>query len=194
MLGAYQKLATTLEKGKTAKPPRWPISGYEGHYWSAAKNYCISMAARPKGLEGTDLLDEELAVIHIHTKWLRPLLPRPPPKMSLVGALIGLHVDTAGHNVVCSYNYSSQLSLKTLASWTGKPIMGSIFLYFQLTNNSARIRCCRKCQLRASFEGYSGVCRISGCRHNKYDTASYRHQDNTHQGLVRVGTVSVVGN
>jgi CubicO group peptidase (beta-lactamase class C family) len=50
MLGAYQKLAATLEKGKTAKPPRSPISGYEGHYWNAARNYCISIAARPRGL------------------------------------------------------------------------------------------------------------------------------------------------
>ena len=50
MLNAYQKLATTLEKGKTAKPPRSPISVYKGHYWNAARNYCISIAARPKGL------------------------------------------------------------------------------------------------------------------------------------------------
>ncbi len=50
MLGVYKKLATALEKGKTAKPPRSPISRYVGNYWNAARNYCISIAARPSGL------------------------------------------------------------------------------------------------------------------------------------------------
>ena len=49
-LAAYPMLKARLAKGKTAHPPRSPITIYEGDYWNAAGNFCLSITVRASGL------------------------------------------------------------------------------------------------------------------------------------------------
>ena len=49
-LGAYPRLIAALAKHKTTKPPQLPIAAYEGHYWNAAENFCLSTSANNGGL------------------------------------------------------------------------------------------------------------------------------------------------
>lgn len=45
ILGAYTALTAAVNKGKTAKPPRFPLRAYEGCYWNVAGNFCLTVTA-----------------------------------------------------------------------------------------------------------------------------------------------------
>lgn len=44
-LGAYVALTTAVNKRKNTRPPRLPLTAYEGRYWNAAENFCLTIAA-----------------------------------------------------------------------------------------------------------------------------------------------------
>ena len=49
-LSAYAALTAAVSKRKTGKPPRFPLRAYEGCYWNAAENFCLTITADGAGL------------------------------------------------------------------------------------------------------------------------------------------------
>ena len=49
-LSAYAALTAAVNRRKTAKPPRFPLRAYEGCYWNAAENFCLTITAYDAGL------------------------------------------------------------------------------------------------------------------------------------------------
>ena len=49
-LSAYAALTAAVNKRKTTKPPRIPLRAYEGCYWNAADNFCLTVTADGAGL------------------------------------------------------------------------------------------------------------------------------------------------
>ena len=44
-LSAYAELSAAVSNRKTGKPPRFPLRAYEGCYWNAAENFCLTITA-----------------------------------------------------------------------------------------------------------------------------------------------------
>lgn len=44
-LSAYAALTAAVSNRKTGKPPRFPLRAYEGCYWNAAENFCLTITA-----------------------------------------------------------------------------------------------------------------------------------------------------
>ena len=44
-LSAYAALTAAVSDRKTGKPPRFPLRAYEGCYWNAAENFCLTITA-----------------------------------------------------------------------------------------------------------------------------------------------------
>ena len=49
-LSAYAALTAAVNKRKTTKPPRFPLTTYEGSYWNAAENLCLTITANGASL------------------------------------------------------------------------------------------------------------------------------------------------
>ena len=49
-LSAYAALTAAVSKRKTGKPPRFRLRAYEGCYWNAAENFCLTITADGAGL------------------------------------------------------------------------------------------------------------------------------------------------
>lgn len=49
-LAAYEALSAQLEKDKTARPPRFPLTAYNGDYFNVAGNFTLSISTSVKGL------------------------------------------------------------------------------------------------------------------------------------------------
>ena len=49
-LSAYAALAAAVSNRKTGKPPRFSLRAYEGCYWNAAENFCLTITADGAGL------------------------------------------------------------------------------------------------------------------------------------------------
>ena len=49
-LNAYAILTTAVNSRKTTKPPRFPLTAYEGSYWNAAGNFRLTIVAHGAGL------------------------------------------------------------------------------------------------------------------------------------------------
>ena len=54
-LAAYGALTATINEGKTSRPPRLPLTAYEGRYWNVADNFCIAITTSGTS-DGTGLL------------------------------------------------------------------------------------------------------------------------------------------
>lgn len=62
-VSSYIRLAAQLEKGKTAKPPQYPLEAYEeGSYWNAAHNIALNIKVRSEG--GLRLTVQNLPLTH----------------------------------------------------------------------------------------------------------------------------------
>ena len=49
-LSAYAEVTAVVSNRKTGKPPRFPLRAYEGCYWNAAGNFCLTITVDRAGL------------------------------------------------------------------------------------------------------------------------------------------------
>ena len=101
-LNAYTALTTTVNKRKTTKPPSFPLRAYEGIYWNAAGNFCLTITANGSGLL-IKVQDSSPQNIYLLQPWDGDTFCWPPDReKELCEQAMWLNLRAASHEIVFS--------------------------------------------------------------------------------------------